>query len=113
MVFHEQVFGSITKPLVGALLFRRIKPGNQESDPASLEDIRLLFLERENAAAAGLPVTNPMRSSLTMLIRHPTSTVHYFWRKFDDRFMRPIFGGRGFVPFVPGSPSGAEDRESV
>ncbi|MCO5613146.1 hypothetical protein L7F22_067422 [Adiantum nelumboides] len=33
-------------------------------------------------------------SSLHMLLRAPTSTVHYFWRKFDDAYMRPMFGGR-------------------
>ncbi|XP_058077853.1 sodium/hydrogen exchanger 1-like isoform X2 [Magnolia sinica] len=109
---YNKVFGSITKPLINAMLFRRMKPENPDSEPASLEDIRLLFLERENATAAGHPLPNPMRSSLSLLIRHPTSTVHYFWRKFDDRFMRPVFGGRGFVPFIPGSPTDAAD-ESV
>jgi sodium/hydrogen exchanger 8 len=43
------------------------------------------------------------------MIRNPTTTVHYFWRKFDDKFMRPIFGGRGFVPVVHGSPPTEED----
>lgn len=44
-------------------------------------------------------------SSLRMLLTRPTRTVHYYWRKFDDAFMRPVFGGRGFVPYVPGSPT--------
>lgn len=44
-------------------------------------------------------------NSLRMLLRTPTRTVHYYWRKFDNAFMRPVFGGRGFVPFVPGSPT--------
>jgi sodium/hydrogen exchanger 8 len=26
---------------------------------------------------------------------------HHYWRKFDDGFMRPVFGGRGFVPGSP------------
>ncbi|CAN1354326.1 Sodium/hydrogen exchanger 2 [Linum perenne] len=42
--------------------------------------------------------------SLRMLLTKPTNTVHHYWRKFDDSFMRPMFGGRGFTPFVPGSP---------
>jgi hypothetical protein len=33
-------------------------------------------------------------SSLHMLLTAPTFTVHYLWRKFDDAYMRPIFGGR-------------------
>lgn len=44
-------------------------------------------------------------------MRYPTTTVHYFWRKFDDKFMRPVFGGRGFVPVAPGSPP-ADDEIS-
>jgi hypothetical protein len=44
-------------------------------------------------------------SSLRMLLSKPTHTVHYYWRKFDDALMRPMFGGRGFVPFSPGSPT--------
>lgn len=50
----------------------------------------------------GRSVARP--SSLRMLLTRPTRTVHYYWRKFDDAFMRPVFGGRGFVPYVPGSP---------
>lgn len=110
---YEQVFGSITKPLIETMLFRRSKPAaNLDSEPASLEDIHLMFLERENVAATGQGNLgpNPMRSSLSLLIRHPTSTVHYFWRQFDDRFMRPVFGGRGFVPIVPGSPTSPPDE---
>lgn len=31
--------------------------------------------------------------------------IHAMWRIFDDSFMRPYFGGRGFVPYVPASPT--------
>ncbi|CAA6663478.1 unnamed protein product [Spirodela intermedia] len=44
-------------------------------------------------------------SGFRMLLTTPAHTVHHYWRRFDDAFMRPIFGGRGFVPFVPGSPT--------
>jgi hypothetical protein len=44
------------------------------------------------------------RYNLQDILTAPTRSVHRLWRKFDDRFMRPVFGGRGFVPFVPGSP---------
>lgn len=43
-------------------------------------------------------------SSLRSLLATPTRSVHRFWRRFDDTFMRPMFGGRGFVPVHPGSP---------
>lgn len=42
-------------------------------------------------------------------MRYPATTVHYFWRQFDDNFMRPIFGGWGFVPVVPGTPLTEEE----
>lgn len=51
----------------------------------------------------------PRPGSIRALFATPTHTVHRYWRKFDDAFMRPMFGGRGFVPFVPGSPT--ERRE--
>jgi hypothetical protein len=50
-----------------------------------------------------IPMVRP--SSLRMLLTKPTHTVHYYWRKFDDALMRPMFGGRGFVPYTPGSPT--------
>ncbi|XP_077240631.1 sodium/hydrogen exchanger 1-like isoform X2 [Tasmannia lanceolata] len=109
VLFSTMVFGSITKPMIGALLFQRMRPGNPDSEPASLEDIHLLFLENGDEEC---DLQLPKRSSLSLLIRHPTSTVHYFWRKFDDRFMRPVFGGRGFAPFVPGSPTGEGGNEN-
>lgn len=47
----------------------------------------------------------PRPSSIRALLTTPTRSVHRYWRKFDDAFMRPMFGGRGFVPYVPGSPT--------
>lgn len=68
----------------------------------SLEDLRQLFIENESLVeTSNSPQTR--RNSLISLMRHSTFTVHHFWRRFDDRFMRPIFGGRGFAPFVPSS----------
>ena len=44
---------------------------------------------------------NSPRPNLRMLLTRPTPSVHYYWRMFDDAFMRPVFGGRGFVPHNP------------
>ncbi|XP_010279028.1 PREDICTED: sodium/hydrogen exchanger 1-like [Nelumbo nucifera] len=109
VLFSTLVFGSVTKPLIEALLFRHSHPVNTDaSEIHSLEDLRFLFLENgEPNDESNLPPP-PKRSNLSLLIRYPTSTVHYFWRKFDDRYMRPVFGGRGFMPYVPSSPTGAE-----
>lgn len=99
---NVQAFGSITNPLIQVTLFRRSRPvaAAAEMDPPSLEDIRLLFLENREADEGG---SNPRRSNVGLIIRHPTSAAHYFWRRFDDRFMRPIFGGRGFMRLIHGS----------
>ncbi|XP_048325285.2 sodium/hydrogen exchanger 1 isoform X2 [Ziziphus jujuba] len=117
VLFSTLVFGSITKPLIQAVMLRNAKPATSDAtDIPSLEDIRLLFIENgddqseqeRDEETSGVP----KRSSLRLLMSHPTTTVHYFWRKFDDKFMRPVFGGRGFVPFVPGSPSGQAHETS-
>lgn len=42
--------------------------------------------------------------SLRMLLNAPSNTIHCYWRKFDDEFMKPTFGGRGFSPCEPGTP---------
>ncbi|PON64420.1 Na+/H+ exchanger [Parasponia andersonii] len=113
VLFSTVVFGSITKPLIEAVLLRHSKPSTSDAaDVPSLEDLQLLLIENGDSSEQGNNQPVPKRSSLRLLISHPTTTVHYYWRKFDDKFMRPVFGGRGFVPFVPGSPSGAADETS-
>ncbi|KAG5541337.1 hypothetical protein RHGRI_021238 [Rhododendron griersonianum] len=95
------------------MLLRNAKPTvSDATDSPSLEDLRLLFLENGDPVDEGSNQPVRKRSSLRLLMANPTSTAHYFWRKFDDRFMRPVFGGRGFVPFVPCSPTGAADETS-
>lgn len=110
----EQVCGSVTKPLIGAVLLRNRKPMvSDATDIPSLEDLRQLFIEDGDPSEQRNNQMTQKASSLRLLITHPTITVHYLWRKFDDRFMRPVFGGRGFVPFVPGSPTGTADETSA
>ena len=98
-------------------MLRHAKPVvSDATDIPSFEDLRLLLMESGEASEQGSSGTRPpvgKRSSLSLLISYPTTTVHYFWRKFDDKFMRPVFGGRGFVPFVPASPSGEEASNHV
>ncbi|KAI3469449.1 hypothetical protein Pfo_026112 [Paulownia fortunei] len=119
VLFSTVVFGLMTKPLV-RLLMPSSKQLNRmiSSEPVTPNSIIVpllgegqdsvaeLFSENGPASEAregGQGVARP--SSLRMLLRTPTRTVHYYWRKFDDAFMRPVFGGRGFVPYVPGSPT--------
>ncbi|KAI9187420.1 hypothetical protein LWI28_027944 [Acer negundo] len=124
VVLSTLVFGSITKPLIEAVMPRQAKSLNSDvTDNQSLEDLRILFLENgdsiddqdddDNNNNNGNNNQPPRRaSSLRLLISNPTTTVHYLWRNFDDKFMRPVFGGRGFVPYVPGSPTGEADADA-
>ncbi|KAK4273500.1 hypothetical protein QN277_021884 [Acacia crassicarpa] len=111
VLFSNMVFGPITKPLIQAVQLRLSKPLISESTE-NAEDFRFLLLESGGPSDQGN--NQPARRSrLSLLISHPTSTVHYYWRKFDDNYMRPIFGGRSFVPFVPVSPSESNRARDV
>ncbi|KAL5768451.1 hypothetical protein ACOSP7_014998 [Xanthoceras sorbifolium] len=118
VLFSTVVFGSITKPLIETVMLRHAKPLTSDvTDNQSLEDLRILFLENGDPSDQGNGSSSNNQpaqraSSLRLLISNPTTTVHYFWRKFDDKFMRPVFGGRGFVPYVPSSPTGEADEAS-
>ncbi|KAK1274614.1 Sodium/hydrogen exchanger 4 [Acorus gramineus] len=62
------VFGFLTKPLVDIVIHR------------------------------GARGSISRKSSLTLLMERPVHTIHAYWRKFDDTYMRPVFGGpRGAV----------------
>lgn len=98
----------MTKPLVRILLPSHKQPQTpMTSEPSSPKSFVVPFLSNGHEAEAEADEsekTVPRPTSLRMLLISPSHTVHYYWRKFDDAFMRPMFGGRGFVPYVPGSP---------
>ncbi|PSR86026.1 Sodium/hydrogen exchanger 2 like [Actinidia chinensis var. chinensis] len=101
------VFGMITKPLVRFLMPPAMHSSSMvSSEPSSPKSFILPLLgSRDNSEADTGSPTIPRPTSLRMLLRTPTNTVHLYWRKFDNAFMRPVFGGRGFVPYIPGSPT--------
>ena len=100
----HQVFGMMTKPLIRLLLPASSNTvASEPSSPKSLHSPLLTSMQGSDLETAGARIVRP--SSLRMLLSEPTHTVHYYWRKFDDALMRPMFGGRGFVPFSPGSPT--------
>nr|AVZ43929.1 vacuolar Na+/H+ antiporter [Halogeton glomeratus] len=115
VLFSTMVFGLLTKPLILFLLPhpKHFSSTSTVSDSGSPKAFNVPLLEdtQDNEGDVGnhdeetnhRPIARP--SSLRMLLNAPTHTVHHYWRKFDDSFMRPVFGGRGFVPFVPGSPT--------
>lgn len=113
-----QVFGLMTKPLIRILLplskHNHTASGSIiTSEPSTPKSLTVPLLSNgqdpEANSTSAQNVTRP--TSLRMLLSTPSHTVHHYWRKFDDAFMRPVFGGRGFVPFVPGSPTEQDDLQ--
>ncbi|XP_039043016.1 sodium/hydrogen exchanger 2-like isoform X3 [Hibiscus syriacus] len=109
VLFSTVVFGLLTKPLIRLLLPSKNLSNTASSDsldpfpPKPMADLPLIA----NGQIADDEEGNdniPRPTSLRMLLATPANTVHYFWRKFDDSVMRPMFGGRGFAPVIPGSP---------
>ncbi|CAH9120012.1 unnamed protein product [Cuscuta epithymum] len=90
VLFSTIVFGFLTKPLVHYLLPHHDSSGIDREPSISKEDMRLPLLSFEESAT-----TNILRAkdSLSMLIERPIYTIHSYWRKFDDAYMRPTFGG--------------------
>ncbi|KAL3505791.1 hypothetical protein ACH5RR_031173 [Cinchona calisaya] len=104
VLFSTVVFGLMTKPLIRLLLPSPKHLSRMvSSEPVSPKSFLVPLLNGQDSEA-DLGAHMPRPTSLRMLMTAPTHTVHYYWRKFDNAFMRPVFGGRGFVPYVPGSP---------
>ncbi|XP_009364578.2 sodium/hydrogen exchanger 2 [Pyrus x bretschneideri] len=102
------VFGLMTKPLIRFLLPHSSKQTTSmlSSEPTTPKSIIIPLLGQDSVDdLAGHDIRRP--ASIRDLLTTPFNrhTVHRYWRKFDNAFMRPVFGGRGFVPFVPGSPT--------
>ncbi|KAJ6996151.1 sodium/hydrogen exchanger 1-like [Populus alba x Populus x berolinensis] len=109
VLFSTVLFGLMTKPFIKILLPH---PKHQSrsitisSDPTTPKSFTIPLLGEGQESLddlGGHDIDHP--SSIRALLTTPTHNVHHYWRQFDDAFMRPMFGGRGFVPFVPGSPT--------
>ncbi|XP_051125669.1 sodium/hydrogen exchanger 4-like [Andrographis paniculata] len=79
------VFGLFTKPLLNALLPQGTN--NQKQNTAE-EDMRLPLHSSEESAT-----TNQLDGGLAHLIKRPVYAMHSLWLRFDDNYMRSIFGG--------------------
>ncbi|KAI3756108.1 hypothetical protein L1987_55922 [Smallanthus sonchifolius] len=113
VLFSTMVFGLITQPLVRLLLPPRTLNRMISSEPTTPKSFIVPLLGNGQDSLTDLDQNVPRPSSLRMLLSTPSHTVHYYWRKFDNAFMRPVFGGRGFVPFVPGSPTEQSVHQST
>ncbi|KAA8549209.1 hypothetical protein F0562_000893 [Nyssa sinensis] len=113
VLFSTVVFGLMTKPLVRFLLPQsKHLSSMMSSEPSSPKSFTLPLLSSEQESEADTGGHNiPRPTGLRVLLSTPTHTVHHYWRKFDDAFMRPVFGGRGFVQYVSASPTGRTDQQ--
>ncbi|XP_027349212.1 sodium/hydrogen exchanger 1 [Abrus precatorius] len=113
VLVSTMVFGLMTKPLIRYLLPLPVGPPPKRKSsmvnvelPNSPKSITVPFLggsqDSENELD-GNEIQQP--SSIRELLTTPTHTVHNLWRKFDNAVMRPVFGGRGFVPVDRTSPA--------
>ncbi|XP_027363016.1 sodium/hydrogen exchanger 2-like [Abrus precatorius] len=110
VLFSTVVFGLMTKPLIRLLLPHTPHPKGTNiainTDPSTPKSVTVPLLgsaQDSEVDIDGHEIHRP--SSIRALLATPTHTVHRLWRKFDDACMRPVFGGRGFVPVEPGSPT--------
>ncbi|KAJ8466207.1 hypothetical protein OPV22_028759 [Ensete ventricosum] len=108
VLFTTVALGLMTKPLIHFFLppSTRHLTMSLSSDPSSPKSfLSLLLLSAGQAIEVETENSVPHPTSLRILLTTPSRSVHHYWRMFDDAFMRPVFGGRGFVPLVPGSPT--------
>ncbi|PSS33941.1 Sodium/hydrogen exchanger 2 like [Actinidia chinensis var. chinensis] len=107
VLFSTVVFRLMAKPLVRVLLpsTKQLFSSMLSSEPTTPKSFTVPLLSNGHNSEPDLASYSvPCPTSLRMLLSTPSHTVHNYWRKFDNTFMRPVFGGRGFVPFVAGSP---------
>lgn len=96
----------MTKPLIRILLPPpKLTVSMTRADSSTPKSVTAPLLGAAQDSEADLDGHIHRPSSIRALLTTPTHTVHRYWRKFDDAFMRPVFGGRGFVPVDPGSPT--------
>uniref|UniRef100_A0A7N0VLS7 Sodium/hydrogen exchanger n=1 Tax=Kalanchoe fedtschenkoi TaxID=63787 RepID=A0A7N0VLS7_KALFE len=91
VLFSTLVFGFLTKPLVKCLLPQVSHSALERQESKALnENMTLPLLSFEESAAENL---SRAKDNLSMLMERPVYTIHSYWRRFDDAYMRPIFGG--------------------
>lgn len=85
------MFGLLTKPLISCLLPHHATNAiNRERSKDLKEDMILPLLSFEESATTNILQA---KDGLSMLMESPVHTIHSYWRRFDDAYMRPIFGG--------------------
>ncbi|XP_020598710.1 sodium/hydrogen exchanger 4-like, partial [Phalaenopsis equestris] len=81
--------GIFTKPLVNKLI-HQARGKSEPQTRVGKEDPTAPLLSIEESTDSSLVKTT---RSLAVLLENPIHTIHVYWRKFDDAYMRPVFGG--------------------
>ncbi|KAJ0688686.1 putative cation/H+ exchanger, cation/H+ exchanger, CPA1 family [Helianthus annuus] len=90
VLFSTVVFGFLTKPLIRYLLPTNPRNASLPRSTSPKEDITLPLLSFEESASENF---SRAKENMSMLMERPVYTIHSYWRRFDDTYMRPIFGG--------------------
>ncbi|KAL1827405.1 hypothetical protein ACET3Z_005817 [Daucus carota] len=103
VLFSTMVFGLMTKPLVRLLMPPPIVNSNVlSSEPSSPNTLPLLHSSQDPESDTEHEDFH-RSASLSRIVSTTGNTIHRYWRKYDDRYMRPLFGGREVVHPVPAS----------
>ncbi|KAL9235802.1 hypothetical protein vseg_010537 [Gypsophila vaccaria] len=89
ILFSTVVFGMLTKPLLRLL----VPSSALSSEPSSPKSMTLPLLSNWQDSDTAMAHNISHKSTIRLLLTAPTRTVHYYWRKFDNACMRPVFGG--------------------
>ncbi|CAN6691491.1 unnamed protein product [Malus baccata var. baccata] len=91
VLFSTLVFGFLTKPLITYLLPHAATSNIQRKESKDIsDDLNLPLLSFEESASTNI---SRAKDNLSMLMESPVHTIHSYWRRFDDAYMRPMFGG--------------------
>ncbi|KAK9057267.1 hypothetical protein SSX86_022102 [Deinandra increscens subsp. villosa] len=104
VLFSTTVFGLLTKHIINLLLLKSLHVDHTQ--PSSPNSIMMPLLGHRldvEVETGNDETTLETTTSLKVMFSNPTNTIHYYWRRFDNAFMRPIFGGRGFISYVTGT----------
>ncbi|KAL8214911.1 hypothetical protein R6Q57_004360 [Mikania cordata] len=104
VLFSTMVFGLLTKPIINFLFHKSSYVDHTQ--PSSPKSIMMPLIGHRLDVEAEIGDEETTAETITnfkVMFSNPTNTIHYYWRKFDDAFMRPVFGGRGFISYVTGT----------
>eukprot|EP00850_Spirogloea_muscicola_P011132 SM000068S20564 [mRNA] locus=s68:119990:125089:- [translate_table: standard] len=118
VLFTTIVFGLLTRPIIKTLQPHKhyvpisdseghsVERGSTPDQNGSHSPLLGSAQRHESNESSSLSLRDPDEppqrlSSLAALLMLPAPDVHSVWRRFDDSYMRPMFGGRGFVQLLP------------